>query len=68
MSEVKIVAIEKVCWKAKMKDWYYPPNRGPKVPCGVQSRLYVRQFVFHVVRVDFWRSFVQPVEFKLTKK
>ena len=23
MSEVKIVAIDKVCWKAKMKDWDY---------------------------------------------
>ena len=23
MSEVKIVAIDKLCWKAKMKDWYY---------------------------------------------
>ena len=23
MFEVKRVSIEKVCWKAKMKDWYY---------------------------------------------
>ena len=23
MSEVKIVAIDKVCWKAKIKDWDY---------------------------------------------
>ena len=23
MSEVKRVAIDKVCWKSKIKDWYY---------------------------------------------